>query len=631
MFAQKEFRFDIAFLRALAILAVLLYHLRVPYFSAGFVGVDIFFVLSGYLMTSIIMSDLSTGKFRLVDFYRRRIRRILPALMVLILVFLLLIYLVLGIKLYDYSRFAFSSSLFVSNIYYYLNSGYFQPDSRLNFLLHTWSLSIEWQFYFIYPLILSGLYRAGVKGKRMFGYTLYGLTALSLASMLYYAQRDPSFAFYMFPTRAWELLAGGIVFIHQRDIKRGLSVVARNAIAVVCILVLICFILGIIPRSGGWPSLITLVPVIATAGILLVHRDYKFYANRATVFIADISYSWYLWHWPIIVLSAYFTFDSQPGWRYAVFFVSLALSALSYKFVERCTWMRNVKYVLSLAGVVIVASFLGRQLPAKQILWKDQEASLAQFAHRYPRALAAEQFSFDGGHLLSKNPFSSFDTTRLLAFSEDKENYLLIGDCHAAMFYHTLEKLAGENNVNLLQATGDETFPVPGIHSLYKGPSELTNYLYDNYFPTHGQKIDKVILSADYSGYSKTDLIKYFSQIETYFQALGIPTVYIGQTESYRIDYPSVHMMQSRFGISPDKYINSYRENANNFLKGSLIADKYLDVYRAADLIQAGNRQTYMYDADHFSTFGTEQYRTLFKKNIFSGHSEPYPAVQLGE
>ncbi|SJN47748.1 acyltransferase family protein [Sphingobacterium sp. JB170] len=620
MFAQKEFRFDIAFLRALAILAVLLYHLRVPYFSAGFVGVDIFFVLSGYLMTDIILGDLSIGKFRLVDFYRRRIRRILPALMVLILVFLLLIYLVLGIKLYDYSRFAFSSSLFVSNIYYYLNSGYFQPDARLNFLLHTWSLSIEWQFYFVYPLILSGLYSAGVKGKRMLGYFLYGLTALSLASMLYYAQRDSSFAFYMFPTRAWELLVGGVVFIHQQDIKRGLSVVARNAIAVVCFLVLFCFIIGIIPHSGGWPSLITLVPVIATAGILLVHSDYKLYANRVTIFIADISYSWYLWHWPLIVLSAYFTFDSQPGWRYAVFFVSLALSVLSYKFVERGTWMRNVKYVLYLSGIVIMTSFLGRQLPAQHILWKDQEASLAQFAHQYPRALAAEQFSFDRGHLLSKSPFSSFDTTRLLAFSEAKKNYLLIGDCHAAMFYHTIGKLAAENNVNLLQATGDETFPVPGVHSLYKGPSELTNYLYDSYFPAHGEKIDKVILSANYSGYSKTDLIKYFTQIETYFKTMGIPTVYIGQTESYRIEYPVVHVMQSRFGISPERYLASFRENANNFLKGSSIADKYVDVYHPTDIIQSGNRQTYMYDADHFSTFGTEQYRTLFKDNIFREH-----------
>src|SRR5690606_8845088 len=153
---------DIHFLRVVVMLSVVLYYLGLPVFVDVYIGVDIFFVLSGYLMTKIILVRLNQGTFRLVDFYRRRLIRILPALLTLIILFYILLYFVLGIKLYDFSRFALSSSIFVSNIYYELSSGYFQPASQLNFLLHTWSLSIEMQFYVLYPLLLIGFrYFAG--------------------------------------------------------------------------------------------------------------------------------------------------------------------------------------------------------------------------------------------------------------------------------------------------------------------------------------------------------------------------------------------------------------------------------------------------------------------------------------
>lgn len=130
MVAPIGFRNDIVFLRCIAIIAVVLYHLRVPYFNDGYVGVDIFFVVSGYLMTKIIVQGLDRGTFNVLDFYKRRLLRIYPALLVLLLFFFIVLYVVLAVKLYDYSRFALSSSLFVSNLYYYLSSGYFQPASK---------------------------------------------------------------------------------------------------------------------------------------------------------------------------------------------------------------------------------------------------------------------------------------------------------------------------------------------------------------------------------------------------------------------------------------------------------------------------------------------------------------------
>ena len=619
MIANSEFRFDIAFLRAFAVIAVVLYHLRVPYFNEGYVGVDIFFVLSGYLMTSIILHKVESGSFSLKEFYFRRLRRIFPALMALILIFLLVVYFLVGIKLYDYSRFAFSSSIFVSNIYYYLNSGYFQADSRLNFLLHTWSLSVELQFYALYPLILISLSRIGLRTRKSIGISLYILAAISFATMIYFSRIDTSFAFYMFPTRAWELLLGGIVFIQQEQVRKLIKKDGRNLISIVFLVLLGCFITGVFSRfSDSWPSAITLLPVVLTAGILVLQSDFKMYHSWVVRFVADISYSWYLWHWPLIVLGSYFALNQTPEWKVVAFLLSFLLGAVSFKLIEQAQIFRKAQYVLYLTGVTIVVTFLGRQIPAEKLLWNSEEAALASYWYTYPRESAAGQFSFDEGHLLSKNGFASFDTTRLHVFVEGKENYLLLGDCHAGMFSYTLRSLAEQNNVNLLQVTGDDTFPVPGVKSIYLGPTELMNYVYLSFLPKYHTKIDKVIISADFSAYSKEQLIRYFDQIEDYFEGYDIPTVYIGQTESYLIEYPVVSMMKRKFNISQDKYLARYRNNANKFLAESSISSKYIDVYLDSNVKKSSLAETYMYDADHFSTFGTDQYRELLNQNIFN-------------
>src|SRR5690606_15365 len=138
-----NFRYDIAFLRAFAVIMVVCFHLKIPYFQNGFMGVDVFFVLSGYLMTSLLLTKESLSVATIGQFYLSRFKRLLPALLTVLLVFILPIYFIVGIKLYDYSRFALSSLLFVSNGYNYLNSGYFDASSELNFLLHTWTLRSE--------------------------------------------------------------------------------------------------------------------------------------------------------------------------------------------------------------------------------------------------------------------------------------------------------------------------------------------------------------------------------------------------------------------------------------------------------------------------------------------------------
>lgn len=618
--SNMNFRYDIAFLRAVAVLFVVLYHLGIPFAKDGYIGVDIFFVLSGYLMTRIILGGMSQNNFSLVDFYRRRLVRILPALLILIIFFSILLYFVLGIKLYDFSQFAFSSSIFVSNFYYYLSSGYFQPASQLNFLLHTWSLSIEWQFYIIYPLLLMGFRRLAVGRFRRDGYLLYGLFFLSLAFMFYHARQSQSFTFYMFHTRAWELLAGGIVFLHEKKFRQFFSQSVRNGISIGCIAVILLSLIGVLGmRSVGWPSAFTLVPVGCTAMLILSQSRFRLFKLPVVNLVANISYSWYLWHWPLIVLGTYFSLSQYGVYRLAVFALSFAMGALSYHFVEKGSFLHAPKRLLATAALVVVATFLGTQIPLHKLFINPQESNLIAFQYRYPRKNAAEQFGFNSVHLLSRSAFEDFDTTRLLQFTDSRPNYLLLGDCHAGMFAHTLRKLADVHDVNLLQATGDDTFPAPRVQSPFEGPTALMHYIYNDYVPVYRDKIDKVILSANYAGYSKQQVEEYLKTIDAYFAQHNIPVVYIGQTESYTIEYPVVETLRLKFGIAPERYLQGYRTHANNYLKASAMGDKYIDVYRRSTLKSANDKESYMYDADHFSVYGTEQYADLFEKEIFLG------------
>src|SRR5690606_3203411 len=224
----KYYRNDLDFLRALAIISVVGYHLQIPYFNNGYVGVDIFFVLSGFLMATNIFSRLKDNSFQLYSFYLSRAKRIFPVYYLVLLTFLLLIFLFFDIKLYEYNLSAISSALFTSNFHYYLLSGYFQPKSELNLLLHTWSLSLDIQYYLICPYILIFIYRCRVISKNgiWFMYILF-----SIGCMWILQRSDHALNFYMLPSRLWEFLTGGIIFSLSGKYKLNFSKRKTNIIA----------------------------------------------------------------------------------------------------------------------------------------------------------------------------------------------------------------------------------------------------------------------------------------------------------------------------------------------------------------------------------------------------------------
>ena len=211
---SRAFRLDINGLRAWAVVAVVLYHFGLTGVSGGFVGVDVFFVISGFLMTGIIVSALERGSFSLWSFYLARARRIMPALIVLCAAVLLLGWFILMPKEYQpLGRHARESLLFVSNLTYLAEAGYFDTASHEKWLLHTWSLSVEWQFYLLQPLLLMGIWRV-FPSRRAVSNLLLGLALLSLGWSIWLTVDNPNRAFYLLQSRAWELLLGALVYLH---------------------------------------------------------------------------------------------------------------------------------------------------------------------------------------------------------------------------------------------------------------------------------------------------------------------------------------------------------------------------------------------------------------------------------
>ncbi|BAO91139.1 acyltransferase family protein [Caballeronia cordobensis] len=332
-----NFRSDINGLRAFAVIAVVLFHFGVPGFKGGFIGVDVFFVISGYLMTSIIFRRMEKGKFSVMEFYADRARRIIPALAVLCFLLTVFGWLVfLPSEFRAFGKAGASSLGFFSNIVYWREAGYFDVRSHLKWLLHTWSLSVEWQFYLLYPLgILLVRKLFGLRGTKI---ALVGVALVSFAVCAYLSDptKWPTAAFFLLPTRAWEMLAGGLVCLFPMEASRSSRPVRRTMELVG--LAMIVYGALTFNENDAWPGFLALVPVLGTALVILAARGKSiFTGNRPAQFIGTISYSVYLWHWPFVVALTYFDKDGSLPWRVAAIAGGFVMGYLSYALVESKT------------------------------------------------------------------------------------------------------------------------------------------------------------------------------------------------------------------------------------------------------------------------------------------------------
>lgn len=328
-----NYRREIDGLRAVAVLPVILFHGGIAGFGGGFVGVDIFFVLSGYLITSLLIEDLRLGRFSIVRFYERRARRILPALFLIMAVSGLFAWAwMLPTDLRSFSQSLVATVLFASNIYFYLKTGYFDAETDPRPLLHTWSLAVEEQFYLFFPLLLFALWKLGRPAA--FG-VIAALLSVSLALADWGSRYAPDAAFYLLPSRTWELLAGSVcAFLLSGRPLRPNDILAGAGL---CLILASVFAFD---KATPFPGVYALVPVAGTVLIILFagqgNRVAQFLSARPLVGIGLISYSAYLWHQPLFEYVRLRSITPPSQATMTVLLVPcLALAYCSWRFVEQ--------------------------------------------------------------------------------------------------------------------------------------------------------------------------------------------------------------------------------------------------------------------------------------------------------
>src|SRR5215831_18847693 len=301
-----EYRRDIDGLRAVAVLAVVFFHARLPGFSGGFVGVDVFFVISGYLITGLIARDYQVGRFSFATFYFRRIKRIVPALLcVYVGSTLLAAVLMLPSDMVEFGQSLFASAAFVSNHFFYKLAGYFGGQSELKPLLHTWSLSIEEQFYLVWPVTFLLLTRWRILRLSSF----IGIaSAVSLAASTIMVGYHKEAAFFLAPYRAWELLLGAWLALLSRRPKIGGA--RRAELWTLIGLAMIVASIVLLDEAQNFPGLLALPACLGTALLIRVDPEQqptvtRLLSTRLVVALGLVSYSLYLWHWPILAFARY--------------------------------------------------------------------------------------------------------------------------------------------------------------------------------------------------------------------------------------------------------------------------------------------------------------------------------------
>jgi peptidoglycan/LPS O-acetylase OafA/YrhL len=340
-----NYRREIDGLRALAVIPIIFFHAGFDLFAGGFVGVDVFFVISGYLITSVIITQKKAGTFSLLNFYERRARRILPALFVIMAIcipFALLWFLPNDIK--NFAQSLIAVSIFISNIFFWIRSGYFEMDAELNPLLHTWSLAVEEQFYVLFPLFFLIMWRLA---KRWTVITLIVLATLSFALAQWGSFNKPAATFFLLPTRAWEIAVGALIAFYS--IQRPKQQIRRYAkerererereIGGLLGLLLIFYAIFTYNKETPFPSFYALFPVFGTALIIICATPTtivgRILSTKIFVGIGLISYSAYLWHQPIFSFARYRS-GSEPQVIYFIFLIfgSLLLAYLTWKYIE---------------------------------------------------------------------------------------------------------------------------------------------------------------------------------------------------------------------------------------------------------------------------------------------------------
>lgn len=616
------YRRDIDGLRAVAVLPVILFHLNSPIFPGGYVGVDVFFVISGYLITATLVKEIRAGDFSIIRFYERRCRRILPALFAMIAFCLVVGSLIfLPDDLRNLGKSVFATSIFVSNVLFWKEIDYFAPSAELLPLLHTWSLAVEEQFYIFFPLLLWAL---GRWWKGAFVLPILILAVLSLAISIVQVGTAPSAAYYLLPSRAWELLTGSLIAVGA---VRPIAVRWAGEIIAAAGLILIMGSALLLHEADPFPGLLALPPVLGAAALIHAGTNSSTLAGRLLslppfVSIGLISYSLYLWHWPLIVFIRYAAMGNWTAQSALLAIIAtFVLGYLSWRFIEQP--IRNRRLVprgrlfagsgasIVLAGVAGVLLVSARGLPS-----------------RFPEAAALEA-------RIEKLRKEDEDVTCILNKKNDRwaglphcalthgprNAVLLWGDSHAFHYASALRELNGRTSNTILLYGMTACPPIFGIVIAKRPNCGAVNARVPDLIRQY--RISRVVLSGFWQAYPRqyVDDPAMLSATVQRLRGLGIQVDVIGDSPYYSFSEVSSLATLNKRNQSNEKKLFLPIRNDPAFKRGLeriAGADHYLDplpwLCRAPDQCLAMEGDTpLMIDNNHLSRFGAAKVLTHMK------------------
>ena len=614
-----KYRPDIDGLRAVAVLSVVCCHLNFL-FHGGFVGVDIFFTISGFLIGSIILSETASGAFTFTGFYARRIRRIFPALFVMMLVsFIGAYYALLPMELMDFARSMAAAAGSFSNIYFWSKSGYFSQLGLSTPLLHTWSLGVEEQFYLALPIVLVML---RCFAARRIHSGIYAIAAVSFGLSIYGTRRYPIATFYMPHTRAWELLMGVMLALEnfpriQRPAVRNIAGIAGGLL----IAVAVCFYREWTP----YPGLAALAPCGGAALLIAAGQTGPNVLGRILSltpikFIGRMSYSLYLWHWPVIACAGYGLNIASGLGRHqnqaAMLALSFALGVMSWRFVEvpfrSGRWVANARITFSGAAALLLTVIA---LSGSIIFWRGapwrfspREVNLASYIYEDrsdPRSLMRYGVCFVASDNASARDFS---VSKCLPEKPGQPKVLVFGDSHAAAMWFGLNDVL--QGVNVMQATAARCIPV--VHQPPRQDPECTqlmDYILTQYLMQH--KVDAVLLQAHWYPVE----VPQIQETVLWLRARNIPVILSGPIPRYDSQLPRLLVFAMRHNDPelPTRHIVGMFEDLDHQLAALARDSWHVPYISLFDLLcqdhscihYAAPDVPFLSDADHMTKLGS--------------------------
>jgi peptidoglycan/LPS O-acetylase OafA/YrhL len=623
--ARAKYRPDVDGLRAIAVLSVLLFHGGVSVLSGGYAGVDVFFVISGFVIATKLVEEIDEGKFSIANFYVRRIRRILPALVATILLCCVAACaFFLPNALHDFARSVVATAVFLSNMYFWKNSGYFETGALDRPLLHTWSLAIEEQFYIVIPIVL---YLFVVYARR-WTFALFALAAaLSLGLSIFMTDKAPTANFFVLPTRAWELLLGVLVALapwvptSNRILREVIAVAGLTLIAIAMLTY---------TSATPFPGLAAFVPTIGTAALIYLGKAgepsvvARALGLRPVVAVGLISYSLYLVHWPIIVFARYALLRDLHGWEIvAAVVASFVLAYLSYRYVE--TPFRRPRRPISrlrlFAGTGVVLAGIG----ALGLIgvWSGG----ARFLHP-GFAASAQAEAADPDLWMTQRCF--LENQNASAWAGDScvrthgasGNALLWGDSFAAQYIPGLMTNQDKLTRNIVEYTFAGCPPILSYQSYARpGCSDFNARVFDIVQRYH---IDTVVLSARWDEMRERGL-QGLSETIDQLKAKGLTVYVIGQSPMFAFDVNVLNYRGAGKNATGDsKWYLSFRRAQSDAIRTASKQAHFVDPLPAFCQGNACRYETpkglLFADYGHFSELGSDlavkSYFPLYQQNL---------------